>query len=271
MKRKQKRAGRVLSARNETKLLEAAGSIESAAEAIRGVLGQLTTDEEGRSEMKKKELRFFPAVELRMEEVDGKPRLRGYAAVYNQLSVDFGGWREIIRPGAFTNSLALGPDVRALIDHEGGLNTIGRTRNGTLRLSEDTQGLRVEIEPPDTQAGRDIVTLVGRGDLNQMSFAFWTKKDNWLEQDEFVLRELHEVDIDGGDVAVVTYPAYPQTSVQMRSLMNLPEIPNGLRQAQPPDNENVFRLEPDSDKAAELRVQARLAQRRRVLQLASME
>lgn len=267
MTRKQKRAGRVLSARNETTLRDAVDAIGGAAESIRGVLGQLQ-DEEGREAMKDKELRFFPAVELRMEEVDGKPRLRGYAAVYNQLSVDFGGWREIIRPGAFTNSLALGPDVRAVIDHEGGLNTIGRTRNGTLRLSEDTQGLRVEIEPPDTQAGRDIVTLVQRGDLNQMSFAFWTKRDNWLEQDEFVLRELHEVDIDGGDVAVVTYPAYPQTSIAMRSVMNLPEIPNELRQAQLP-NEN--RLEPDSDNAMELEVQARLAQRKRRLHLLAME
>ena len=256
--RNESRAGRVLSARNETTLRDAAGAIEGAADAIRGVLGQLEVEE--KSEMKQKELRFFPAVELRMEEVDGKPRLRGYAAVYNQLSVDFGGWREIIRPGAFTNSLALGPDVRAVIDHEGGLNTIGRTRNGTLKLSEDTQGLRVEIEPPDTQAGRDIVTLVQRGDLNQMSFAFWTKRDNWLEQDEFILRELHEVDIDGGDVAVVTYPAYPQTSVQMRSMMNLPAIPNDLRQG------------PDSDIQADAAmVQVRQAMRKRRLQLVAME
>ncbi len=193
-----------------------------------------------------------------MEQVDGKPVLRGYAAVYNQLSVDFGGWREIIRPGAFTATLAMGPDVRALVNHESGLSTIGRTRNGTLRLAEDATGLRVEIEPPDTQAGRDVVTLVGRGDLNQMSFAFFTRRDNWLETGEYVLRELNEVDINDGDVAVVTYPAYPQTSIALRSLMNLPQIPNDLRQG------------PDSDRAGAA-TQARALQRRRWLQIMEME
>lgn len=170
-------------------------------------------------------MRFFPLTEVRMEEVLGAPTLSGYAAVYNQLSVDFGGWREIIRPGAFTGTLAKGPDTRANVDHMGGLNVIGRTRNGTLTLAEDAQGLRVVIQPPDTQAGRDVMTLVKRGDLNQMSFAFWTLRDNWLETGEYVLRELNELDIDGGDVSIVTYPAYPQTSVQMRSLMNLPPLP----------------------------------------------
>jgi phage head maturation protease len=120
-------------------------------------------------------------------------------------------------------------------------------------------GLAVEIDPPDTQAGRDVVTLVERGDLNQMSFAFWTKRDNWLDTGEMILRELHEVDINDGDVAVVTYPAYPSTSVGMRSLMNLPEIPNG------------FRLEPDSDTADAAGVQVRQALRMRRLQLAIME
>ncbi len=209
--------------------------------------------------MKNKELRFFAAQELRMETVDGKQLLRGYAATFNQLSVDFGGWREIIRPGAFTASLAAGPDVRALVNHESGLSTIGRTRNGTLTLQEDGVGLHVEIDPPDTQAGRDVVTLVQRGDLNQMSFAFWTKRDNWLDTGEMILRELHEVDINNGDVAVVTYPAYPSTNVAVRSLMNLPEIPNDLRQG------------PDSDKADVTAVQVRLMSRMRRLQLLTLE
>lgn len=209
--------------------------------------------------MKNKELRFFAAQELRMETVDGKQLLRGYAAMFNQLSVDFGGWHEIIRPGAFTASLAAGPDVRALVNHESGLSTIGRTRNGTLTLVEDGIGLHVEIDPPDTQAGRDVVTLVQRGDLNQMSFAFWTKRDNWLDTGKVILRELHEVDINNGDVAVVTYPAYPSTSVGLRSMMNLPEIPNDLRQG------------PDSDRADAAGVQVRQALRMRRLQLLTLE
>lgn len=267
MTRKQTRAGRVLSGRNESTLRDAAAAIESAAGSIRSVLEQLS-EEEGRGEMTRqdRELRFFAARELRLETVDGKPMLRGYAAVYNQLSVDFGGWREIIRPGAFTSTLAKGPDVRALIDHEGGLNTIGRTINGTLRLAEDAQGLAVEIDPPDTQAGRDITTLVQRGDLNQMSFAFWTVRDNWLDTGDMILRELHEVAIDGGDVAIVTYPAYPQTSIAMRSLMNLPELP-----AQFQHDENDPGQGPGSDTAVASEVQVRLANRRRRLQIVALE
>lgn len=226
MKTKQKRAGRVLSAANEGRLNEALGQLTGAVDAIRGVLSQL---DERTEPVKRRELRFFPLTEVRMEEVAGEPTLSGYAAVYNQLSVDFGGWREIIRPGAFTASLTKGPDTRANVDHMSGLSTLGRTRNGTLELAEDAQGLRVVIRPPDTQPGRDVLTLVKRGDLNQMSFAFFTIQDNWLQTGEEMLRELHEVDIDGGDVSIVTYPAYPQTSVQMRSLMNLPEIPENVR------------------------------------------
>ena len=172
-----------------------------------------------------KELRFCSAQEMRAEELEGKPVLRGYAAVFNQLSVNFGGWREVILPGAFKATLAGLPDVRAVVDHKGGLSTIGRTKNSTLRLAEDDVGLSVEIDPPDTQAGLDIVKLVERGDINQMSFAFWVIRQNWIHGDDYATRELVEVDIDDGDVAVVTYPAYKQTEIQARSLMNLPELP----------------------------------------------
>ncbi len=258
MKTKQKRAGRVLSAGNESKLNEALGQLTGAVDAIRSVLSQLEDRGNG---MRDRELRFFPLQEVRMEDVNGEPTLSGYAAVYNQLSVDFGGWREIIRPGAFTNSLAMGPDTRANVDHMGGLSTIGRTRNGTLQLAEDPQGLRVVIKTPDTQAGRDVATLVKRGDLNQMSFAFWALRDNWLETGEYILRELHEVDINGGDVSVVTYAAYPQTSVQVRSLMNLPTIP-----------ENVRGQGTASDIAEEAAARAReLRRRQRWLQVLELE
>lgn len=258
MKTKQKRAGRVLSAGNESKLNEALGALEGAVGAIRSVLSQLEDRGDG---MRDRELRFFPLQEVRMEEIGGAPTLSGYAAVYNQLSVDFGGWREIIRPGALTASLAKGPDTRANVDHTNGLSLIGRTRNGTLKLTEDDQGLRVVIQPPDTQAGRDVMTLVKRGDLNQMSFAFWTLRDNWLETGEYVLRELNEVEINGGDVSIVTYPAYPATSVQMRSLMNLPVIP-----------ENVRGRAPASDIAEEAATRAReLRRRQRWLQVLEME
>lgn len=179
------------------------------------------------------ERRFAQAPELRMIEGESdQPTIVGYAAVFNQRSFDLGGFTEIIKPGAFTRTLASNPDVRALVNHESGLMTIGRTTNGSLKVEEDEIGLRVTIMPPDTQAGRDVVTLIKRGDLNQMSFAFYTKADNWIEQNGGILRELHEVDINNGDVSVVTYPAYGQTVVQMRAILNTPEIPTSLLRAQ---------------------------------------
>lgn len=74
------------------------------------------------------------------------------------------GFRETIEPGAFTDSL--GGDIRALgsmIPHA----CVGRTKSGTLRLWEDDQGLAFELNPPDTQDGRDAVTLIERGDVDR--------------------------------------------------------------------------------------------------------
>jgi HK97 family phage prohead protease len=185
------------------------------------------------------ERRFATAPELRMVENEDKPTITGYAAVFNQRSYDLGGFIEVIKPGAFARTLAANPDVRALVNHESGLMTIGRTTNGTLTLVEDEIGLRVTIFPPDTQAGRDVQTLVKRGDLNQMSFAFYTITDNWIDQNGTIIRELHEVNINNGDVSVVTYPAYGQTTVQMRSLLNIPEIPTDIVQANDVEDSNT--------------------------------
>lgn len=153
--------------------------------------------------------------ELRTDD-DGKS-FEGYAAVFNQPSVDMG-FIEDIAPGAFDRTLAAKPDVIANIQHEGGLATIGRTKNGTLELSTDDYGLKVRIRPPDTQAGRDALTLVRQGYVDQMSFAFSVRDYKWeRDKDEQLFRTLLDVELDGGDVAIVTGPAYPQTTVEVRA------------------------------------------------------
>lgn len=211
---------------------------------------------------KEKELRFFKGQQMRVVDTEGQPtELHGYAALFEQLSVNFGGWREMIMPGAFTETLSSDPDVRALVNHQGGLNTIGRTVNDTLKLEEDSIGLRVVIQPPDTQAGRDVTELVRRGDLSQMSFAFWVVRQNWRNLDDYVLRELLEVDLSDGDVAVVTYPAYPQTDIHTRDLMNLPQIPEDL---------NRFGQVSGLDNA-DVDAQVSISSRRRKLQLLELE
>lgn len=156
--------------------------------------------------------------EVRLDSADGKPTIRGYAAVFNQLSGDLGGFREQLSQGAFTDALQTS-DVRALINHDSNL-VLGRSTSGTLTMREDSTGLSVEITPPDTQAARDLVELMRRGDVSQMSFAFTVAKEDqqWKRDGEGPwIRTIKRVK-GLYDVSVVTYPAYPQTSAAVRAL-----------------------------------------------------
>ena len=167
---------------------------------------------EDRSKMKKIERRTYTVrnVETRQED-DGVMRLSGYAAVFNDSSVPLP-FSERIAPGAFRKTLSETPDVRLLINHEG--LPLARTKNNTLTLSEDEVGLRFDAELPDTSEARDLYTLIQRGDVDQMSFAFRVIRQKWSpDRSE---RTLTEVSLADGDVSVVTYPAYPTTTVEAR-------------------------------------------------------
>ena len=159
------------------------------------------------------EKRFSTEIHFQAE---GK-KIVGYAAKFMNRSQDLGGFVEQIDPQAFTRTLSEGADVRALIDHNPSL-ILGRTVSGTLRLATDSTGLLVEITPPDTTYARDLMVSLERGDVTQMSFAFVTKKDKWEKADGNNLRTLLDVDLH--DVSAVTYPAYLDTEVGLRSLNN---------------------------------------------------
>lgn len=160
------------------------------------------------------ETRQFGIHEMRLIEEPGQPaRIDGYAAVFDAPSEDLGGFTEFVRRGAFTKTIAEA-DVRATNNHDPNF-VLGRTKNSTLTMSEDIHGLRVKIVPPDTQAARDLMTQIKRGDIDQMSFMFDAVRDEWLVQGDKIIRSLLEVRLY--DVAVVTYPAYPQTSAEVRS------------------------------------------------------
>ena len=172
----------------------------------------LDAEEDSRRKMKKIERRTFTIknVEARQAE-DGTMRLSGYAAVFNDDSVPLP-FIERIAPGAFRKTLTETPDVRLLINHEG--LPLARTKNETLRLKEDEIGLYMDADLPDTQAARDLYTLVERGDVDQMSFAFRVIRQKWNEGR--TERTLTELSLADGDVSVVTYPAYPTTTVEAR-------------------------------------------------------
>lgn len=155
-------------------------------------------------------------VELRISSEDGKPaHLVGYAARFNRDSEDLGGFIERIKPGAFTEALK-GADIRALKNHDANL-LLGRTTANTLGLAENSRGLKFDITMPDTTAGRDTAKEVERGDISGCSFSFQVKDEEWDEKDGQLYRTIHSV-ARIGDVGPVTFPAYPDTSVAVRSL-----------------------------------------------------
>ena len=172
----------------------------------------LNAEADSRSKMAKKIERRTYTVRDVEARADGEGmRLAGYAAVFNDSSVPLP-FKESIAPGAFRKTLSETPDVRLLINHEG--LPLARTKNGTLTLEEDERGLRFEADLADTQEGRDIYELVKRGDVDQMSFAFRVIRQKW--NDDRSRRVLTEVSLADGDVSVVTYPAYPTTTVEAR-------------------------------------------------------
>lgn len=157
----------------------------------------------------------MPVTELRaIEGENGLRKITGYAAVFNKLSDDLGYFREKIQPGAFKNTIKA-DDIRALWNHDSNY-ILGRNRSGTLSLSEDDHGLKIEIDPPDAQWARDLMTSIERGDVDQMSFGFRTITDSWQLVDGEDIRTLIEVKLF--DVSPVTFPAYPDTEVGLRSL-----------------------------------------------------
>jgi hypothetical protein len=183
-----------------------------------------------------------------------KPSIEGSAVVYGKKSeLLFGMFREVIEAGFFEGVLK--QDVRALWNHNEDL-VLGRTKSGTLTLNDTERSLDVHIDPPDTQVGRDAVTSIKRGDVSQMSFGFTVKPggDEWKkESDGTQTRTLKR----GGcerlfDVSPVTYPAYPQTSVAVRSMM---------------DHLKTEGLEPEVDANEEALAQVRSAARGRELDI----
>lgn len=165
----------------------------------------------------KKETRIT-CKELRVKRTDdGKRTISGYAAVFEKWSEDLGWFREKIAPGAFANALKTS-DARALFNHDSNI-ILGRQSAGTLRLKEDDNGLWMEVDLPDTQHGRDLDVLIERGDITQQSFGFTVKRDTWTEDrdNDTIERTINEIG-ELFDVSPVVFPAYPDTSVAVRSL-----------------------------------------------------
>lgn len=152
------------------------------------------------------ERRAAIGMEVRVDGQGPDMRIKGYAAKFNQRSQDLGGFVEVIAPGAFSAALADGQDVRGLYNHDSNI-VLGRTKAKTMDLSEDETGLFYTITPPNTQAARDLMVSIGRGDVDGSSFGFSVLEDRWDLMGDVVVRTLLKVRTLY-DVGPVTYPAY---------------------------------------------------------------
>jgi HK97 family phage prohead protease len=138
--------------------------------------------------------------------------LVGYAAVFDSPTVIAGEFREQIAPGAFADALAGSDDVLALIGHDWN-RVIGRRSAGTLRLSEDSHGLRVEIDADErTPDGQTASGTVARQDLNGMSFGFFVLAEQWKDGgNQLPLRIIEKIALL--EVSIVSAPAYAATEI----------------------------------------------------------
>lgn len=162
-------------------------------------------------------------LELRAD--GGELTLTGYASVFESPYDVYGGppygWTEIVDRKAFDTTLKAKPDLHLLINHEG--MPLARTKSGTLKLAADTKGLHVEADldadDPDVQRLR---TKMRRGDMDEMSFGFRVKRQEWNE--DYTERRLLEVSLHKGDVSVVNFGANPATSAEINSAVGALEV-----------------------------------------------
>jgi HK97 family phage prohead protease/HK97 family phage major capsid protein len=156
--------------------------------------------------------RYGDNVEVRAVEVRAQEdmTIEGYASVFGD-EYDLGYFTERVAPGAFDGRT--NDDVRLLINHTG--VPLARTTNNTLTLTIDERGLHYRAKLADTQEGRDLYTLIQRGDITQSSFAFTIDDDEWSGD-----RRTRTINRVGQlyDVSPVTYPASPTTTVQAREM-----------------------------------------------------
>lgn len=172
------------------------------------------------------DIRFYnQAIEVRAKD-DGTSVVEGYASVFNRYSQNLGGFVEVVRPGAFKETITKGNDILGLFNHSRDF-VLGRLASGTMRLAEDEKGLHYEIDlnPKDPDAQR-VLAKIERGDVRGSSFSFTVMQngETWsVTDDEFPLRELTSVRLY--DVGPVTEPAYldSTTEAKKRALSALAE------------------------------------------------
>lgn len=139
----------------------------------------------------------------------------GYAVVFNSLSEDLGGFREIILPSAITQETINNSDIIFLLDHKQDRGILARSTKGegSLRLSVDDKGLYFEFDAPNTALGDELLEGLKRHDYSKCSFAFVVGEDEYKKDNNgTVIRTIKSIR-QLYDCSVVVNPAYEETSV----------------------------------------------------------
>jgi HK97 family phage prohead protease len=192
------------------------GRIKAAAKKFGIDISDDSQKKEGRSDMTPERRYTTGLVELRAAVGEnGIAPIGGYAAKFNKLSRNLGGFVEELTPGTFNRAAADNwPGVVCRYNHSDD-NLLGTIHAGTLRLSIDGIGLRYDVDPPSSR--QDVVELVQRRDVQFSSFAFRSVQDDWTQTDQgYPKRMLLSLELI--DVAPVITPAYPDTTAGLRSL-----------------------------------------------------
>lgn len=165
-----------------------------------------------------KEIRAAKNLLPAVKKTDGQPtKIDGYAVRWGEMSKPMWGFQEVFQKGAFARALE-NPDVYAAWNHNAA-EILGRTPT-TLTLEEDEIGLRYIIDAP-SWAERYVETIE-RGDVRGSSFIFRAVKQHWDETNpDMAIRTISEAELY--EVSPVINPAYPTSSVGVRSAENVYE------------------------------------------------
>lgn len=153
--------------------------------------------------------REYKAFKFELEKADDESgEFSGYAAVFG--NEDSG--HDVIQKGAFTKTLAEDFDrIKILSQHETYDLPIGRP----LELREDDKGLYIRGKISSTQKGRDILTLMRDGVLNELSIGYDAVVCEW-DADAGV-RYLKEIKL--WEVSIVTWAMNDQAKIdEVKSL-----------------------------------------------------
>lgn len=141
--------------------------------------------------------------------------IEGRAIIYESPTVmyeiDGVKYYEVIARGALEGADL--KDVPFKYNHSDSVMVMARTRNKTLELIPDEQGLLVRAKLAPTTAGRDLYQLIKRGDIDKMSFAFTVAEQKYDKKTR--TRKIIRIKRIW-DVSAVDTPAYPDTYISAR-------------------------------------------------------